>query len=77
MQTENSIHRALSNSWADKCGVNLQANPEFEKNYSKFTHGINGANSSMVPDKIYNSFKASFEDGKIDVGHIDDINYLS
>jgi hypothetical protein len=31
----------------------------------------------MVPDKIYNQFKASFDSGKIDVGHIEDINYLS
>jgi len=49
LQGRKYIKKALTNSWAEHCGVNLQDNPELKKNLGKFLKGEEGAMSSEIP----------------------------
>ena len=57
--------------------MQLRDNPNLKANYNKYNHGSHGANNSMVPDQMYSQFQTNFNSGKIDIKHIENIDYLT
>jgi len=56
MQKPDSIQKALTMSWAEEAGVNLDENPELALNRDKYVFPNDGAKNSEIPYKMYQTF---------------------